>query len=121
VKKLSAVLIFALIAVFSFAQQNVSASQKFALVIGNGNYTAIEKLTNPVYDAADIAAKLKTLGYQVEVKTNVTNAAMGREINSFIQKLAQNKNNEGFFWYAGHGVQMDGENYLLPVLGAIWI
>jgi hypothetical protein len=93
----------------------IAAQNKFALVIGNGNYTSIEKLGNPVNDATDIASKLRSLGYQVELKTNVGNAEMGRSVNDYIQRLAQNRNNEGFFWFAGHGVQIDGENYLLPV------
>ena len=93
----------------------VTVQNRFALVIGNGNYTSIEKLVNPVNDATDIAAKLGTLGYQVDLKTNTGNAEMGRAVNDYIQRLAQNKNNEGFFWFAGHGVQIDGENYLLPV------
>jgi formylglycine-generating enzyme required for sulfatase activity len=40
---------------------------------------------------------------------------MGKAISTFMQKLKANGNNEGFFWYAGHGVEIDGENYLLPV------
>jgi len=103
--------------VFLFINVNayVSAQNRFALVIGNGNYNTIEKLTNPVNDATDIAAKLRTLGYNVDLKLNVGNAEMNRAINDYIQRLAQDKNNEGFFWFAGHGVQIDGENYLLPV------
>jgi tetratricopeptide (TPR) repeat protein len=93
----------------------VWAQQKYALVIGNENYRDIEKLFNPVKDATDVAAKLRTLGFQVELKTNLTNADMGKAVNGYIQRLAQNKGNEGFFWYAGHGVQIDGENYLLPI------
>ncbi|MCL2805458.1 MAG: SUMF1/EgtB/PvdO family nonheme iron enzyme [Treponema sp.] len=96
-------------------QQNVSAQQRYALVIGNGSYTTIERLANPVNDASDIAAKLRTLGYQVELHTNLGNAAMNRVISNYLQRLAQNRNNEGFFWFAGHGVEIDGENFLLPV------
>jgi len=98
------------------SQQSVSAAQRFALVIGNNNYAdPRDRLTNPVNDATDVAARLRTLGYQVDLQTNVNNAAMGRAINTFFQRLSGDRNNEGFFWYAGHGVQMDGENYLLPV------
>ena len=92
-----------------------TAQNRFALVIGNGNYTSIEKLGNPVNDATDVASKLRTLGYQVDLKTNVSMVEMDRSINDFIQRLAQNKNNEGFFWFAGHGVQIEGENFLLPI------
>jgi hypothetical protein len=91
------------------------SQQRYALVIGNNNYTNIKKLDNPVNDATDIAAKLRTFDYQVDLQTNVTNATMARSITSFIQRLAQNRDNEGFFWFAGHAVQMSGENYLLPI------
>jgi len=93
----------------------VTAQNRFALVIGIGNYTSIEKLVNPVNDATDVASKLRSLGYQVELKINISMIEMDRAINDYIQRLAQNKNNEGFFWFAGHGVQIDGENFLLPV------
>ena len=103
--------------IFIFFAINISifAQNRFALVIGNNNYTTIGRLANPVNDATEVAARLRTLGYQVELKTNVGNAEMGRAINDYIQRLAQNRNNEGFFWFAGHGVQIDGENYLLPI------
>jgi hypothetical protein len=91
------------------------AQQRHALVIGNHNYADVPKLENPIKDATAIAAKLRTLGYQVDLQTNLTNVAMARAISNFTQKLAQNRDNEGFFWFAGHGVQMSGENYLLPI------
>jgi len=108
-KKTLFLLVFACIGSVLWGQQ------RYALVIGNGNYNTIERLVNPINDATDVAAKLRTLGYQVELQTNIGNAVMNRVINNFIRNLAQNKENEGFFWYAGHGVQIDGENYLLPV------
>jgi hypothetical protein len=90
-------------------------SQRYALVIGNGNYARIEKLRTPANDAADIAAALERLGYQVDLKLNVGINQMERAIIGFTDQLALDRNNEGFFWYAGHGVQVEGENYLLPV------
>jgi tetratricopeptide (TPR) repeat protein len=93
----------------------VFAQNKYALVIGNGSYKNIENLANPVNDASDVAAGLRRLGYQVDLKTNLGNADMGRAIGDYIRRLAGNPANEGFFWYAGHGVQIEGENYLLPV------
>ena len=91
------------------------AQQRYALVIGNNNYTSIRRLDNPVNDATDIAAKLRSLGYQIDLQTNVTNVAMARSITDFINRLSQNRDNEGFFWFAGHAVQINGENYLLPI------
>ena len=91
------------------------AQQRYALVIGNNNYTSVRRLDNPVNDATDIAGKLRNLDYQVDLQTNVTNVAMARSITDFINRLSQNRNNEGFFWFAGHAVQINGENYLLPI------
>jgi tetratricopeptide (TPR) repeat protein len=90
-------------------------NRRFALVIGNSRYQYVEKLTNPENDATDVAAKLRKLGYQTELKLNVGNAEMGRAIADYVRRLAFSHDNEGFFWYAGHGVQLNGENYLLPV------
>jgi tetratricopeptide (TPR) repeat protein len=92
-----------------------TAQQKYALVLGNGAYQKIETLSNPVNDATDIAARLRQIGYQVELQTNLRNADMGRVIDTYIRRLSSHSSNEGFFWYAGHGVQINGENYLLPV------
>jgi hypothetical protein len=89
--------------------------RRYALVIGNGNYARIEKLRTPANDAADIAGALKRLGYTVELRLNVGINQMEGAIIDFTDRLALDRNNEGFFWYAGHGVQVDGENYLLPV------
>ena len=106
----------ALVLLLIFAAGSVlSAQQRYALVIGNNNYNSVRKLNNPVNDATDIAGKLRNLGYQVDLQTNVTNVAMARSITGFIQRLSQNRDNEGFFWFAGHAVQINNENYLLPI------
>jgi hypothetical protein len=89
--------------------------RRYALVIGNGNYAKIEKLRTPANDAADIAGALKRLGYHVELRLNVGINQMEGAIIDFTDRLALDRDNEGFFWYAGHGVQVEGENYLLPV------
>jgi hypothetical protein len=89
--------------------------QRYALVIGNSNYAKIEKLRTPANDATDIAAALKRLGYKVDLKLNVGIDQMDRAIIDFTDRLGLDRDNEGFFWYAGHGVQVEGENYLLPV------
>ncbi|MDR1901799.1 MAG: caspase family protein [Treponema sp.] len=88
---------------------------RYALVIGNTDYQRIEKLRNPVNDAQDVANALKTLGYQVDLKLNINRYEMIDAVDAYIGKLAANTNNEGFFWFAGHGFQIRGENYLLPI------
>ncbi len=93
----------------------LSAQNRYALIIGNNNYTNIETLANPANDASDVAEKLLSLGYEVDLQTNIGKSTMDRSIQNFMQRLALHRDNEGFFWFAGHGVQIDGENYLLPV------
>jgi len=66
----------------------VMAQNRYALVIGNNKYTNIERLNNPVKDATDIAAKLRTLGYQVELQTDIGKVAMDRAIHNYMQRLA---------------------------------
>jgi len=98
-----------------FAQQNVSAPQKFALVIGNGKYTGITKLNNPENDANDMAAVLQGLGFSVEKVLNGNLSQMENGIVNLKNRLKGSKNSYGFFFYAGHGVQSNGENYLIPI------
>jgi hypothetical protein len=101
--------------VFGLAAFSVAAQQKYALVIGNAEYRNIEKLVNTGNDAQDIAAALKRLGFTVDLKLNVNRLQFGAAIDAHVQKLAAAKGSEGFFWYAGHGVQIGDKNYLLPV------
>jgi len=91
------------------------AQQKYALVIGNGNYTGISKLTNPVNDANDMALALQGLGFTVDKVLDGSLDQMESAISRFRNKLGNAKNSYGFVFYAGHGVQSNGENYLLPV------
>jgi hypothetical protein len=102
-------LIFVFISVTAFAQQ------KFALVIGNGNYTNTTKLNNPVNDANDMANALQGLGFTVDKLLNGTQDQMVSAIMRLKNRLSLSKNSYGFLFYAGHGVQSNGENYLIPV------
>jgi len=106
------VVLFFLIAVaagLSFAQQ------KYALVIGNGNYANITKLNNPVNDANDMEAALRGLGFTVDKVLNGTLTQMESGIVNLKNRLKGSNSSYGFFFYAGHGVQANGENYLIPV------
>jgi tetratricopeptide (TPR) repeat protein len=98
-----------------FAQQNVSAPQKYALVIGNGAYTGITRLNNPVNDARDMEAALKGLGFTVETVINGSLDQMESAAVRLKNRLGAARNSYGFFFYAGHAVQSGGENYLIPV------
>ncbi|MDR0502389.1 MAG: caspase family protein [Treponema sp.] len=97
------------------APLNVSAPLKYALVIGNMDYQRIEKLKNTENDARDIGEALLELGYQVDIKINLDHYQMIDAVDAFAARLKSNKTSEGFFWYAGHAVQIRDENYLLPV------
>lgn len=87
--------------------------KRTALVIGNSNYD-FSPLTNPTHDAKDIAALLKTLGFKVTLRVNATQEQMESSINEFGRTLSIS-GGIGLFYYAGHGVQIDGQNYLIPI------
>ena len=91
------------------------AQQKHALVIGNANYTGISSLNNPLNDANDMEAALKGLGFTVDKVLNGNLDQMENAVLNFKQRLSSSRNSYGFFFYAGHGVQANGDNYLIPV------
>jgi formylglycine-generating enzyme required for sulfatase activity len=93
----------------------VGAQEKYALVIGNGAYTAVPKLKNPVNDANDMKGALEGLGFQVDLLTDAGLMSMESAIGRFRRKLEGSQDAYGFLFYAGHGVQAGSENYLIPV------
>jgi TonB family protein len=104
----------------SYAQQgrglgvgssNTSANRRIALVIGNGAYPTAP-LKNPPNDATDMAAALSRLGFTVEHGVNLSQRQMKAMIREFGQKLKAS--GQGLFYFAGHGVQLKGRNYLIP-------
>ena len=88
------------------------SERRVALVIGNGSY-ATAPLKNPVNDAHDIGEALREVGFDVIGRENVSQNDMKRAIREFGQKT-QNSD-VALFYYAGHAVQVNGENYLIPV------
>ncbi len=86
---------------------------RVALVIGNAAYPT-SPLRNPVNDARAVSAKLKNLGFQVTLRENVPLKEMMRAITQFGEQLDR-KGTIGLFYYAGHGMQVRGKNYLIPV------
>jgi len=90
-----------------------STAKRIALVIGNGAYTSAPPLKNPPNDARDMTAALKTLGFDVTSGINVSQKDMKRLIREFGLKLKNG--GSGLFYYAGHGVQSKGRNYLIPI------
>ena len=104
-----AALLFVLVALPATAQ----AGKKVALVIGNSNYEHVPHLRNPMNDAADMGTELGTLGFEVIEVIDGTESQMDEAVESFRVKLAGAE--AGLFYYAGHGVQSQGANYLIPV------
>jgi hypothetical protein len=87
--------------------------KRVALVIGNSNYKSGNKLENPKNDAADMASALKRLNFDVDLLIDADQKPLGMAVDRFGEKA---KNADiAFFYYAGHGVQVNGNNYLIPV------
>jgi Caspase domain/Carbohydrate binding domain len=92
---------------------NSTPTRRLALVIGNSSYTNAPPLKNPANDASDMATALSGLGFSVEHGVNLTQRQMKSMIRAFGQKLKDG--GQGLFYYAGHGVQLNGRNYLIPI------
>ncbi|MDR2921799.1 MAG: caspase family protein [Treponema sp.] len=105
----------AFILVVFFITSSLWAQKKYALVIGNQTYTNITPLKNPVNDANDMADTLQTLGFEVKRVLDGNLEEMKKAVTDFSNCLRGSRNSYGFFFYAGHGVQSNGENYLIPV------
>ncbi len=105
---------FILVPGFIYAQTDDSNQEKrIALVIGNGDYLQ-SPLANPVNDARSMARALRSAGFDVILGENLSNKTeMKRLIRDFGFKL--NKGGVGLFYYAGHGIQVEGFNFLVPV------
>jgi hypothetical protein len=88
-------------------------TKRYALVIGNASYQ-IGALRNPKNDATDMAATLKNLGFDVSLYVNLGQEEMIKRIREFGDKITANKG-VGLFFFAGHGLQVSGENYIVPV------
>ena len=95
------------------SQSLAAAQQRIALVIGNADYR-IAPLKNPGNDAADMATALKRLGFKVDKHINAEKKQMKRALSQFGKKLSQ-PDTVGLFYYAGHGVQINNRNYLIPI------
>ncbi len=92
------------------------AQERLALVIGNSAYSAVSPLDNPSNDARLIAETLEGLDFKVTLLLDSDQAAMKRGISRFGRELRKaGADATGLFYYAGHGVQSYGTNYLLPV------
>ncbi|MGA7328241.1 MAG: caspase family protein, partial [Rhodomicrobium sp.] len=104
-----------LILIFSGAAFAQDIKNRVALVIGNAAYKR-SALANPVNDARLMAAKLKAQGFEVFASYDAGQRDMKRAVQNFAATLHERgKDVIAFIFYAGHGVQVKGENYLIPI------
>lgn len=96
----------------------ISSQKRIALIIGNGDYQFVGKLPNAANDAKLMGETLKNLGFETLVYTNVDRNRMKEVVYEFGDKLAAEKA-VGLFFYAGHGIQVDGVNYLVPTSASL--
>jgi tetratricopeptide (TPR) repeat protein len=92
--------------------------KRYALVVGNSNYSKeIGILKNPVNDATDVATELRKSNFEVQLITNCTYVQLREAMRKFHEKLTNGPRDQtvGLFYYAGHGVQYQDENYLVPI------
>src|SRR5262245_39773268 len=101
------------LAVFLLSSGASLAEKRVALVIGNSAYQHTPQLNNPKNDAADMAAALKQLGFEVSEGRDLDKATMERTVRNFALSLVGAR--VALFFYAGHGLQVSGQNYLVPV------
>ena len=102
----------------SLAVEPASATeQRVALVIGNASYDGGAQLRNPVNDATDVAKTLRELGFQVTLMADADWRKMRVGIQDFTQALS--RGGIGLFFFAGHGIESNGKNYLIPVKSSI--
>jgi uncharacterized caspase-like protein/uncharacterized protein YraI len=106
--------LFTIIAMVFAAMLGVArAENRVALVIGNGAYTNAPSLSNPAYDAADMARTLRQIGFDVVEDIDLDKRSMEAKILEFGGKLE--KTDVALFFYAGHSLQVAGRNYLIPI------
>jgi uncharacterized caspase-like protein len=103
----------ALLAVLLPAVLTAQAERRVALIIGNAAYQHAGPLRNPVNDARSMAQTLSGMGFQVLLRENRTEDQVKQDIREWGRQLDQNS--VALFYYSGHGIQVKGENYVVPV------
>ncbi|MBV9566391.1 MAG: caspase family protein [Bradyrhizobium sp.] len=96
--------------------QAAHAENRLALVIGESAYRSVAPLPNPANDAKAVAKLLADSGFEVTSAADLSREDMNREVSDFAVRIAgKGADTVALVFYAGHGVQIDGENYLVPV------
>lgn len=116
-KRCFLVVFLTLVGVLSASTQ--AEARRLALVIGNGDYN-VGPLKNPVADARLISNRLEQVGFEAKVVLDADLREMKRAIRAFAEDVARNPDETvALFYFAGHGIQMDGRNFLVPVDAAM--
>ncbi len=93
-----------------------SSENRIALVIGNSAYTNSKPLNNPANDAQAVSQLLNTAGFEVVMAFDLSRDIMKQTVEEFAARISEKgPNTVALVYYAGHGLQVDGENYLVPV------
>ena len=109
--KLGVVLLLSVVLVASASV--VLADGRAALVVGNSSYAHIGRLPNPANDAADVSAALGRLGFEVTTTLDAGLTELNQALRAFTRRSAGA--DVALVFYAGHGLEMDGVNYVVPV------
>ncbi|MDT3687293.1 MAG: caspase family protein [Pseudorhodoplanes sp.] len=98
------------------AQVSNAKEKRLALVIGNSNYEAVKALPNPANDARAVAQLLNTAGFEVVMAFDLNRDTLRQVVSEFSARITESgPNSAALVYYAGHGLQVDGENFLVPV------
>ena len=99
-----------------YASTAAFADSRVALVIGQSAYKAVTPLPNPANDAKAMAAMLTEAGFEVHSASDLSQTELRAKLSAFVETVAaKGSDTTSLVFYAGHGVQVDGENYLMPV------
>ncbi len=107
--------LLAVAALFALTVERACAEDRIALLIGNSRYVGVAPLRNPENDVALVADSLKKAGFATHLAINAKLDDMKRELQAVVDQAAANPKSAVLIYYAGHGVQVEGENYLLPI------
>ncbi|MEC9343475.1 MAG: caspase family protein, partial [Pseudomonadota bacterium] len=107
----------AAIACLLLAVSPARAAERVALVIGNGAYENADPLPNPPNDARAVSGALRNVGFEVVEGVDLDRRGMERAIRDFLREATDAK--IALMFYAGHGMQVGGRNYLVPVDAAL--
>jgi outer membrane protein assembly factor BamD (BamD/ComL family) len=108
---------FAAMAVCLVLSAPANAQTKVALVIGNGAYENVPQLPNPANDATDVAGAFLRLGFSVRLLTDASYDNMRKALLEFSQKARDSE--MAVIFFAGHGIELNGENWLIPIDAAL--